>query len=150
MTAILTAIAMMTAPVSTFDAPCSVDGAIDCMNLIAHDRYHEGFDYNGDGVLTVTDAVSISRRGYENKTFGNTYTFGEEEVMAVVEGNLNPSEYSDYFYYEIDFIDGDPCREYEFSTDGINDVHVYCEVNDEMFQFTVRITAWEENFYVLD
>ena len=150
MTAILTAIAMMTAPVPTFDAPCSIESADTCMELAVNSQYIEGYDYDGDGVLSVMDAVAIGKRGILNSTYGNTYTFGEKEVMAVVEENLNPSEYSDYFYYEIDFIDGVPCREYEISTDGITEVHVYCEVNDNIFQFTARITAVEESFVVTD
>lgn len=150
MTAIMTAVAMMTAPAPTFCAPCSIDGAVTCMNLVVNSRYNEGFDYDGDGVLTVLDAVSISKRGAYNSTYGNTFTFGEKEVMEVVEENLNPEEYSDYFYYEIDFINGIPCRKYEISTDSITDVHVYCEVNDEIFQFTVRIEAVEDYYWVMD
>jgi hypothetical protein len=120
------------------------------METVAAGEYREYMDYNGDGELSVMDAIGIMREYDYNSTYGNTMAYGESDVWDVVTENLNPAEYGDYFYYEIDFIDGSACRKYEISTDCYTVAHVYCEVNDTTFQYTVGIDPITETATVLD
>ena len=120
------------------------------MGTAANHEYREYMDYNGDGVLSTIDAVSIMREYEYNSTYGNTMTYGENDVLAVVEENLNPSEYCDYFYYEIDSVNGEVCRRYSYDCSKYTELHVYCEVNDTVFQYTVSIDPITETTTVLD
>lgn len=150
MTAILTALILSVAP--TFGmvngySPASADAI---MTATVNGEYHAYMDFNGDGVLSVMDAVGVLKKYVDNSTNGNTLTYGEKDVMAVVEENLNPSEYSDYFYYEIDFVNNKPCRMYSYEYSEYTVLHVYCEVNDTTFQYTVGIDPITETAVVLD
>lgn len=147
---IMTAMAMMSAPSNTFNSWFSPETATSCLEMAVNNEYTPCLDYNGDGVLSTVDAIAINKRYHLNCENGNSMTFGESEVMRVVEENLNPSDYSDYFYYEIDFIENESCREYEIEVNDTINIHVYCEVNDSIFQFTACINPFEESITVID
>ena len=149
MTAILSAMAM-TAPAPCFYSWFSPETANACMEYAVNGEYAPHLDYNSDGVLSAVDAVAIYKRYALNCENGNAYTFTDVDVMAVVEENVNPAMYSDYFYYEIDFVDGVPCRCYDFTAETVTEVHVYCELNDTIFQFTASIDPYRERVSVID
>jgi hypothetical protein len=56
---------------------------------IANNEYHPHVDYNGDGVLSVSDAVCIARRYQENCDCGNEITIDSETVEAIIEENYS-------------------------------------------------------------
>lgn len=150
MTAILTAFALSATSAFGMADGYSPSSADAIMNAAINGEYHAFMDYNGDGVLSVMDAIGVLKKYHENSTNGNTLTYGESEVLAVVTENLNPSEYSDFFYYEIDFVNGEPCRLYSYDYSEYTVLHVYCEVNDSVFQYTVGIDPITETATVLD
>ena len=150
MTAILTAFALSATSAFGMVNGYSPSTANTIMTATVNEEYHAFMDYNGDGVLSVMDAIGVLKKYHENSTSGNTLTYGESDVLAVVEENLNPSEYSDFFYYEIDFVNGEPCRLYSYDYSEYTVLHVYCEVNDNVFQYTVGIDPITETATVLD
>ena len=150
MTAILTAFALSATSTFGMVNGYSLSTANTIMTATVNEEYHAFMDYNGDGVLSVMDAIGVLKKYHENSTSGNTLTYGESDVLAVVEENLNPSEYSDFFYYEIDFVNGEPCRLYSYDYSEYTVLHVYCEVNDNVFQYTVGIDPITETATVLD
>lgn len=149
-TVVLTALTLSVAPTFGMANGYSAASADAIMTATVNGEYHAFMDFDGDGVLSVMDAVGVLRKYAENSTNGNTMTYGEPDVMRVVEENLNPSEYSDYFYYEIDFVNGEPCRMYTYEYSEYTVLHVYCEVNDTTFQYTVGIDPITETAVVLD
>ena len=150
MTAILTAFDLSATSTFGMVNGYSLSTANTIMTATVNEEYHAFMDYNGDGVLSVMDAIGVLKKYHENSTSGNTLTYGESDVLAVVEENLNPSEYSDFFYYEIDFVNGEPCRLYSYDYSEYTVLHVYCEVNDNVFQYTVGIDPITETATVLD
>lgn len=150
MTAILTAFALSATSTFGMVNGYSLSTANTIMTATVNEEYHAFMDYDGDGVLSVMDAICVLKKYHENSTNGNTLTYGESDVLAVVEENLNPSEYSDFFYYEIDFVNGEPCRLYSYDYSEYTVLHVYCEVNDNVFQYTVGIDPITETATVLD
>lgn len=150
MTAILTAFALSATSTFGMVNGYSLSTANTIMTATVNEEYHAFMDYDGDGVLSVMDAIGVLKKYHENSTNGNTLTYGESNVLAVVEENLNPSEYSDFFYYEIDFVNGEPCRLYSYDYSEYTVLHVYCEVNDNVFQYTVGIDPITETATVLD
>lgn len=144
------ACAVSLVPAPTFGSWVSPETADTCLSYVVSGDYYEYMDFDGNGVLDVLDAVQIYKAYTLNLENSVPYTFGESDVLDVVTENLNPSEYSDYFYYEIDFVDGCPCREYEITTDSNITVHVYCEVNDSIFQFTAMVEPAKQLVSVLD
>lgn len=150
MTAILTAFALSATSAFGMVNGYSPSTADTIMTATVNEEYHAFMDYNGDGVLSVMDAIGVLKKYHENSTSGNTLTYGESDVLAVVAENLNPSEYSDFFYYEIDFVNGESCRLYSYDYSEYTVLHVYCEVNDSVFQYTVGIDPITETAIALD
>lgn len=57
-------------------------------------------DYNGDGDLTVSDAVCVYRRYLDNVEFGNELTVDSETVSEIVAENYDSLPVSWYFDVE--------------------------------------------------
>lgn len=141
---------LLLAAASTFNSWYSPDIAQSCLDYAAREEYCQCLDYNGDGILSVVDSIAINRKYNENLTNGNIYIFNSDDVLAVVEENLNYNEYNEYFYYEIDFVNNSPCRLYEVAAGETTKAHVYCETNENSFQFTVEIDPVCELVKIID
>lgn len=121
--------------------------ATSILESVVNGEYHAHLDYNGDGELTICDAVSVMKRYAYNVENGNSMTFGESDVMEIVTENYHANEYNKYFYYEIDFVNGSPCRCYEVTVSEVTAVHVYLEMNDTTDGFTIMVDPFKELIY---
>lgn len=119
-------------------SPEIADNVIQC---VVNGEYHEHLDFNGDGQLTVADAVGILRRYSDNIEYGNELTVDTETVESIIEENYNV----DCIYWEIDFVNGQPCRKYELTVDEITTANIYLEFEDDtMDNVEIEINPFEE------
>lgn len=119
-------------------SPEIADNVIQC---VVNGEYHEHLDFNGDGQLTVADAVGILRRYSDNIEYGNELTVDAETVESIIEENYSV----DCIYWEIDFVNGQPCRKYELTVDGITTANIYLEFEDDtMDNVEIEINPFEE------
>lgn len=114
------------------------DHIVDC---IINEEYHEHLDFNGDGVLSVADAVGVLHRYYDNIEYGNELTLDSETVESIIAENYSV----DCIYWEIDFVNDEPCRMYELTVDEITTANIYLEfADDTMDNVSVEINPFEE------
>ena len=113
------------------------------MQDAAKHEYHAYLDYNGDGTEDVLDAISVLKRYYSNIENGNTITFDKDVMDRIAEENG-----IDYIYYEIDFIDDEATREYEYTADKVERIHIYYETEDIADGFYVVLNPFEETISV--
>ena len=119
-------------------SPEIADNVIQC---IVNGEYHKHLDFNGDGQLTVADAVGILRRYSDNIEYGNELTVDAETVESIIEENYSV----DCIYWEIDFVNGQPCRKYELTVDEITTANIYLEFEDDtMDNVEIEINPFEE------
>lgn len=103
------------------------------LDAVIQKTYNPIYDFNNDGELSIIDTI------YQLKENYNTITFCEKDVMEIIGSKFEPTEYSEYFYYEIDFVNNTPCRKYELVVSEETIAHIYCEINDNTYQFNVLI-----------
>ena len=119
-------------------SPEIADNVIQC---VVNGEYHKHLDFNGDGQLTVADAVGILRRYSDNIEYGNELTVDAETVESIIEENYSV----DCIYWEIDFVNGQPCRKYELTVDEITTANIYLEFEDDtMDNVEIEINPFEE------
>lgn len=101
-------------------------------------KYYNHLDFNGDGELNIADVVGISKRYQDNVQYGNEITLDEETIIDIAWENYTTDymEREDFvenslLYYEIDFINGEPCRQYELTAEEILTAHIYYEFTDD-------------------
>lgn len=108
------------------------------IDKVINEEYYEHLDFNGDGELTIADAVGVYKRYEDNITYGNEITLDEETIIDIAWENYTTDymEREDFvenslLYYEIDFINGEPCRQYELTAEEILTAHIYYEFTDD-------------------
>ena len=108
---------------------------------VVNGEYHEHLDFNGDGVLSVADAVGVLRRYYDNIEYGNELTVDSETVQAIIEENYSV----ECVQWEIDFVNGEPCRKYELTVDEITTANIYLIFEDDTTDnIEIEINPFEE------
>ena len=141
---ITTIISLLTAASPLYNSWYSPEIADTIMQDAANHEYHAYLDYNGDGEENVVDAISVLKRYYSNIENGNTITFDSDKMDEIAEENG-----IDYIYYEIDFVDGVATREYEYTADKVERIHIYYETEDLMgCGFYVILNPFEETITV--
>lgn len=150
---ILAALAGAPEPAPEFRAPISDETAAAIVDTITSDDEAApapALDFNGDGALTIADAVGIARRHYIS-THEHTEITIDRETVAAIAAELYPDDIQTYFYYEIDFVDGSPCRKYELTSSDIVTIDIYFEFDEwqtshraEVNPYTETITIYEE------
>lgn len=128
------------------------------IDKVINEEYYEHLDFNGDGELTIADAVGVSKRYQDNCTYGNEITLDEETIIDIAWENFTTErmEREDFvdnlmFYYEIDFVNKKPCRQYELTVSEITTANIYYEfADDTMGNVTVEINPFEETVRVMD
>lgn len=128
---------------STYCSWYSPEIASSIMDDVARGESHAYLDYDGDGEETILDAIGVLKRYYSNIENGNTIPFTSEDMEAIANENG-----FDYIYWEIDFIDGEACRKYEYETDTITTIHIYYEDEDICSGFYVELNPYEEIYTV--
>ena len=125
-------------------SPEIANNIIEC---VVNGEYHEHLDFNGDGVLSVADAVGVLRRYYDNIEYGNELTVDSETVQSIIEENYTV----ECVQWEIDFIDGQPCRKYELTVDKITTANIYLIFEDDTTDnVEIEINPFEEIVKVIN
>ena len=115
---------------------------IDC---VIRDDYREYLDFNGDGILSMADAVGVAKRYQDNCRYGNEITLDSETVNAIVLENYSESP----IYWEIDKVNGQLCRQYELTVDDIATAEIYLEFEDFSETVKVEINPFTETITVI-
>ena len=128
-------------PANNYYSWFSPEIAANVCTYIENNEYHPHVDYNGDGILSMCDAVCIARRYQDNVTNGNTFTVDENTVNDIIEQNfLTPC-----IYWEFDMINGDICREYSITTDCTITADIYFEFEDLTdAHITIEVNPFQE------
>ena len=94
---------------ATYYAAISPEVSTEIKELAIKGEYREYLDYNGDGKLTIADAVGVERQYNYNVEHGNTVIFDREDVQEIIAEN-----YADVpIQWEISSINDEPCRLYD-------------------------------------
>lgn len=129
-----------------FNAEISPITTAEIQSAVIDGREYTHLDYNGDGKLTIADAVGVQRKFEFNCTYGNSMTFDGEDVREIIEEN-----YSDYpIQWEISSIDGAPCREISIETEHITNITVYLDFMETSDTLEIAIDPFTESIYVLN
>lgn len=119
-------------------SPEIANNIIEC---VVNGEYHEHLDFNGDGVLSVADAVGVLRRYYDNIEYGNELTVDGDTVQSIIEENYSV----ECVQWEIDFVNGEPCRKYELTVNEITTANIYAIFEDDTTDnITIEINPFEE------
>lgn len=115
---------------------------IDC---VIREEYREYLDFNGDGKLSMADAVGVAKRYQDNCRYGNELTLDSETVDAIVVEN-----YTDFpIYWEIDRVNGQLCRQYELTVSEVSSAEIYLEFEDFSETVKVEINPFTETITVI-
>lgn len=134
-------------PAANFHSWFAPEIADSIVKEVVNEEYHEHLDYNGDGELDILDAIGVMKRYNENIENGNEITLDEETVQAIIEENYK----KECIYWEIDFIDNQPCRKYEYTADKITTANIYLEFEDDTIDnVKVEINPFKEIVSVLN
>lgn len=116
---------------------------IDC---VIREEYREYLDFNGDGILSMADAVGVAKRYQDNCKYGNKITMDRETVEAIVMENYT----DEAIYWEIDRINGQLCRQYELTVDDIATAEIYLEFSGFSECVTVELNPYTETITVIE
>ena len=134
-------------PVENYYSWFSPEVADIVCDYAANEEYHEYLDYNGDGQLSISDAVSIARRYQENCDYGNQITIDAEVVNSIIEENYTIP----CMYWEFDRVDDRIVRQYEVITDCIISADIYLEFEDFSSEhIVIEIDPFQETATVID
>lgn len=132
-------------PADTYYSWYSPQIANNILQYIINEEYHPHVDFNGDGILTLSDAVSVYQRYNYNVKYGNTITLDENYINCVAEENgLN------IIYWEIYKINNDVCREYEYTANDITTVYVWYEEEERGDSLIIELNPFEEKMQVMN
>lgn len=123
------------------------------VNCIIQGRSYSHLDFNGDGELTIADAVGISRRYQDNVKYGNEITLDSETIYDIGWENFSDGIERQEFienllYYEIDTVNGTPCRQYELTVSEVTEARIYYEFETYSDTITVTLDPYKEYIQV--
>lgn len=134
------------APADNYYSWFSPEIADNILTAIINDEYYTHLDFNGDNKLTIADAVGVLCRYNSNITYGNKLTVDKEVVESIITENYN----IDCIYWEFDFVNNEPCRQYELTVDEITTANIYLEFADNTIDnVIIEINPFEEKVSVL-
>lgn len=93
---------------------------------VCDDQYYLDADYDGDGNVTIVDAILAKQRVDAVQEFGNTVVIDSDVCKSIVD---EVSE-DQVIYWEIDFIGDEVTRTYEFSASEETRFHIYYETEE--------------------
>lgn len=140
-------------PAPEFRAPISEETAAAILDTIINEGGEAttpaapALDFNGDGVLNIADFCAVSRRAYISATEYTAVTFDREAAEAIA-AELYPAEIETYFYYEIDHINGDLCRQYETTAAEVTDINIYFEFEEKSTSHRAELNPYTETITI--
>lgn len=133
---IVAALTLSPQPAPNYFAEISPQITAEIQDCIINEEYRQHIDFNGDGVLTIADAVGVEKRYSDNCTYGNSITVDSEVIHSIATENYP----DDLIYYEIDFVNGELTeRQYEITVSDVTEISIYFEF-PEMSE-TIHIVA---------
>ena len=90
---------------ATYYAAISPEVSAEIQDCAIRGEYREHLDYNGDGALTIADAVGVERKYQYNTEHGNTVVFDREDVADIIAENYADSPVE----WEVSSINDEPC-----------------------------------------
>lgn len=132
-------------PADTYYSWYSPWVANNVLNYIINEEYHSHVDFNGDGKLTISDIVNITRRYEYNVKYGNTITLNDDYINSVAEENG-----LDIIYWEIYKVNDESCRKYEYTADNITMVYVWYEEEEKGNSLIIELNPFEEKMQVMN
>lgn len=132
-------------PSGNYYASVSPDIADEITELVISGEYRGYLDFNGDGILSMADAVGVAKRYQDNCKYGNKITMDRETVEAIVMENYT----DEAIYWEIDRINGQLCRQYELTVDDITTAEIYLEFSGFSECVTVELNPYTETITVI-
>ena len=133
-------------PAPNYFAEISPQITAEIQELVIAEEYREYLDFNGDGELTIADAVGVEKRYSDNCTYGNSITVDSETVYSIAEENY-PDE---LIYWELDRINGELCREYNITVDDVTEAEIYLEFENYSDTVAVIIDPFTESVTVTE
>lgn len=136
---------IISAPMENYFAEISPEIADTVKNCIINGEYREYLDYNGDGNLTISDAVCIEKRYQNNCIYGNSLEFTGDDVREIIAEN-----YAEYpIQWEICSVNGDPCCCYDITVSEITDINILFEWENQSEIIKVELNPYAEIYKVL-
>jgi hypothetical protein len=100
---------MVSAPAENYYAEISPEISAEIITCIINGEYRQHIDYNGDGNLTISDAVCVEKRYQNNCICGNSLEFTGDDVREIIAEN-----YAEYpIEWEICSVNNDICCMYD-------------------------------------
>lgn len=132
-------------PAENYYSWISPEIADEIQELVISGEYREYLDFNGDGKLSMADAVGVAKRYQDNCRYGNELTLDSETVDAIVLENYSESP----IYWEIDRVNGQLCRQYELTVSEVSSAEIYLEFEDFSETVNVEINPFTETITVI-
>lgn len=133
-------------PVETYNSWVSPVIADEIQELVLDGEYREYLDFNGDGQLNMADVVSVRKRYQDNCRYGNEITMNSEVIYDITRENYT----NELIYWEIDRINGEPCRHYELAVSEVTEAEIYVEFENHSDTIIVEINPFEETINIKD
>ena len=130
---------------SNYYAEISPEIANEIMHCAANAEYRQHLDYDGDGKLTVCDAVLVSKKYEYNCKYGNTIDISAEKIREIYTENYA----DDLVYYEICNINGENCRLYECNVSEISEICIYYEFENYGDTVVLVVNPFTESMAVI-
>lgn len=143
MTGIIFIVAALTSspqPAPNYFAEISPQITAEIQDCIISEEYRQHIDFNGDGKLTIADAVGVEKRYNDNCTYGSEITLDAETVYSIAEENY-PDE---LVYWELDRINGELTRQYETAFNDVTEAEIYLEFENYSDTVTVEVNPFTE------
>ena len=143
MTGIIFIVAALTSspqPAPNYFAEISPQITAEIQDCIINEEYRQHIDFNGDGKLTIADAVGVEKRYNDNCAYGNEITLDTETVYSIAEENY-PDE---LIYWELDRINGELTRQYETAFNDVTEAEIHLEFENYSDTVTVEINPFTE------
>ena len=137
---------IIAAPAPNFYAEISPEISEEIQEFVVAGEYRAYLDYNGDGALTISDAVCVGKRYENNCKYGNEITLDREEVYSIIAENYT----DDCIYWEIDRVNGETVRQYNLTVDDITTAEIYLEFENNSECIEIELNPFTECIAVLN
>lgn len=133
-------------PADNYYSWISPEIAEEIQECVLDGEYREYLDFNGDGELSMADAVGVLKRYQDNITYGNKITLDREVVQDIVQENYSDAA----IYWEIDRVNGNLTRQYELVANDIMQAEIYVEFENGSECIMVEVNPFTETITVID
>ena len=127
---------------ATYYAAISPDVSAEIRELAISGEYREYLDYNGDGKLTIADAVGVERKYQYNVEHGNTVVFDRADVAEIIAENYADTA----IQWEICGINGEPCRAYDVEICEVTRLTVALDFAEYGETLEIQVNPYTESY----